>query len=136
MVKNLKGWELSNDKLNVGLKSFRGVKTSHMYWHVKPTIAKNPENIIIHCDTNDISKDADPEKIAADIKNLSKSFSEERGSNVIISGLVPRKGCHNAKVRNLNSNGVSLFNENFVSLLNTLDLENNMRIKIVSVIKL
>ena len=121
-------------------------------------IKKNPENIIIHCDTNDISKDADPEKIAADIKNLSKSFSEESGSNVIISGLVARKGYLNAKLRNvnkslrdyfrnciltffkhgsiyskthcnisglhLNSNGVSLCNENFVRLLNTLDLEN------------
>ena len=33
---------------------------------------KIPENIIIHCGTNDISKDVDQEKIAADIKNLSK----------------------------------------------------------------
>ena len=156
--KDLKGLKLSNDKQKVGVKSFRGLKTSHMHWHPKPTIEKNPENIIIHCDTNDISKDADPEKIPADIKNLSKSFCEESGSNVIISGLVPRKGCLNAKVRNvnnrlrdycrnciltffkhdninskthcnisglhLNSNGVSLCNEKFVSLLNTLDLEN------------
>ena len=54
---------------------------------------KNPENIIIHCGTNDISKDADQEKIVAysDIMNLSKSVSEKSGSNVIISGLVPRK---------------------------------------------
>ena len=69
------------------MKSFRGAKTSHMHWHAKPTIEKKPENIIIHCGTNDISKDADPEKIAADIINLSKSVSEESGSNVIISGL-------------------------------------------------
>ena len=69
------------------MKSFRGAKTSHMHWHAKPTIEKNPENIIIHCGTNDISKDADPEKIAADIINLSKSVGEESGSNVIISGL-------------------------------------------------
>ena len=52
---------------------------------------KNPENIIIHCGTNDISKDADQKKIVADIMNLSKSVSEKSGSNVIISGLVPRK---------------------------------------------
>ena len=53
--------------------------------------------------SKDISKDADPEKIAADIINLSKSVSEESGSNVIISGLVPRKEYLNAKVRNVNN---------------------------------
>ena len=80
------------------------------------------------------------------------------GRNVIISGLVPRNGYLNAKVRNVNnrlrdycrnrmltflkhdninhkthcnisglhlkSKGMSLFNENFVSLLNTPDSEN------------
>ena len=97
-------------------------------------------------------------KITTDIVNLSKSVSEKSGSNVIISGLVPRKGYLIAKVRNtnnrlrdyctnrifnflkhdninakincnifglhLNSKGVSLFNESFVNLLNTLYSEN------------
>ena len=140
------------------MKSFRGAKTSHMHWNAKPTIEKTPENIMIHCSTNDISKDADPEKIEANIINLSKSLSEESVSNVIISGLVPREVYLNTKARNvnnwlrdycrnrmltflnhdninakthckisflhLNSKRVSLFNENFVSLLNPLDLEN------------
>ena len=52
---------------------------------------------------NDISKDADPEKIAADIINISKSVSEENGSNVIVSGLVPRKWHLNTKERNINN---------------------------------
>ena len=43
----------------------------------------------------------DPEKIAADIINPSKSVSEESGTNVIISGLVSRKGYLKAKVRNV-----------------------------------
>ena len=77
MVKDLKRWELSNDKQKVEVKSFRGAKTSHMHWHAKPTIEKNPENIIILCGTNDISKDTDPEKIVADIINLSKPVSQE-----------------------------------------------------------
>ena len=100
----------------------------------------------------------DPEKIEIDFPNLSKAVSEESGSNVIISGLVPCKGYLNTKVRNmnnrlcddcgnristsfkhddinakthynisdlhLNSKRVSLFNENSVSLLNTVDSEN------------
>ena len=48
-----------------------------MHWHVKTTIEKKPENIIVHCGTNDISKDADLEKIAADIINLSESVCEK-----------------------------------------------------------
>ena len=155
MVKDLKGWELSNDE-----KSFRGAKTSHIIgMYAEPTIIKNLQNVIIHCGTNDIIKDADPEKIAADIINLPISVSEESGSNVVISGLVPRKGYLNAKVANvnngqcdycknrmltfvkhdninakthcnisglhLNSKEVPLFNENFVNLLNTVDSENS-----------
>ena len=52
---------------------------------------KTPENIIIHCGANDISRDADQGKVAANIMNLYNSVSEESGGNVIISGLVPRK---------------------------------------------
>ena len=70
-----------------------------MHLYAKPTI----ENIIIHCGTNGINKDADPEKITTDIVNLSKSVSEKSGSNVIIAGLVPRKGYLIAKVRNTNN---------------------------------
>ena len=158
MVKDLKIWEISNDKQKVVVKYFRGAKTSHITWHAKPTIKKPPESIIIHSGTNDISKVVDPEKIAADIIHLSKSDSEEKGSNVIIPGLVPYKGYLNAKVRDvnnrprdycrnrmltflnhdnintkthcstsglhLNSEGVSLFNGNFVNLLNSLDSKN------------
>ena len=104
MVKDLKGWELSNDKRKVEVKSFRGAKTSHIIgMYAEPTIVKNMQNVIIHCGTNHMSKDADPEKIAADIINLPKSVGEESGSNVVISGLVPRKGYLNAKVRNVNN---------------------------------
>ena len=68
-----------------------------MQWHTKPIIDKKPENISIHCGTNDI---------AADIINLSESVSEESTSNVITSGLVPRKGYLNAKVRDINNDNL------------------------------
>ena len=62
MVKDLKGRELSNDKQKVVVKSFRGAETNHTHLHAKPTIENPPENIIIHCGTNDISKDVDQKK--------------------------------------------------------------------------
>ena len=76
MVKDLKVWELSNEKQEVVVKFFRGAKTSHMHWHAKSTIEKKPENVIIHCGTNDISKDTDPGKIVTDIINLPKSVKK------------------------------------------------------------
>ena len=62
--------------------------------------------------------------LSTDITNLSKSVSEE--SAVFISGLVPRKGYLNAKVRNIN-------NDNFLALnpknchFMTLGNGNNLR---------
>ena len=76
MGKDLKVWELSNEKQEVVVKFFREAKTSHMHWHAKSTIEKKPENVIIHCGTNDISKDTDPEKIVTDIINLPKSVKK------------------------------------------------------------
>ena len=128
-----------------------------MLWHTKPIIEKKSESVITHCGNNDIRKDADLEKILADIIKLSKSVSEE--SFAIISALVQRKGCLNEKIKivknrlpdycrnqmlifvkhdNINakthcnndsglhfsSKGVSLFNQNFVCLFNTLNSEN------------
>ena len=48
--------------------------------------------------------------LSTDITNLSKSVSEESASNVLISGLVPRKGYLNAKVRNINNDNVLALN--------------------------
>ena len=57
-----------------------------MHWDATPTIKETKSgNIIIHCGTYDISNSTDLEKILAYIINLSKSVSEESGSNVIIS---------------------------------------------------
>ena len=50
-----------------------------MYWHAKPT-----KHYYSLCGTYDISKDANLEKVAADIISLSKSVSGESRSNIII----------------------------------------------------
>ena len=52
IVKDLKGWELLNNKRKVVVKSFKGVKTSYKHYHARPITEKKPENLIIHCGTN------------------------------------------------------------------------------------
>ena len=37
IIKDVKGWELTDDSNKVAVKSFRGATTSQMKWHVKST---------------------------------------------------------------------------------------------------
>ena len=37
IIKDVKGWELTDDSNKVVVKSFRGATTSQTKWHVKPT---------------------------------------------------------------------------------------------------
>ena len=73
-----------------------------MKWHVKPTAEQNPKNIILHCGTNDINDDSDPQNIAEKIVELAKSVLKDCNSNVTVSGIVPRYGKLNEKVRSVN----------------------------------
>ena len=73
-----------------------------MKWHVKPTTEQNPKNITLHCGTNDINDDTDPENIAEEIVELVKSITKDCNSNITISGIVPRYGKLNEKARSVN----------------------------------
>ena len=101
IIKDVKGWELTDDSNKV-VKSFRGPTTTQMKWHVKPTMEQNPKNIILHCGTNDINDDSDPQNVAEEIVELAKSISKDCNSNVTVSGIVPRYGKLNEKVRSVN----------------------------------
>ena len=90
IIKDVKGWELTDDLNKVVVKSFRRATTSQMKWHVKPTTEQNPKNIILHCGINDINDDSDPQNIAEELVELTKSISKDCNSNVTVSGIVPR----------------------------------------------
>ena len=102
IIKDVKGWELTDNSNKVVVKSFRGATTSQMKWHVKPTTEQNPKNIILHCGTNDINDDSDPQNVAEEIVELAKSMSKDCNSNVTVSGVVPRYCKLNEKVRSVN----------------------------------
>ena len=73
-----------------------------MNWLVKPITEQNPKNIILHCGTNDINDDSDPQNIAEEIVELAKSISKDCSSNVTVSSIVPKYGKLNEKVRSVN----------------------------------
>ena len=69
IVKDVKGWKLSDDKNKVVIKYFSGAKTKDMESYTIPTLEQNPETIIIHCGTNDLKSDSYPEEIARVLSN-------------------------------------------------------------------
>ena len=72
-----------------------------MKWHVKPTTEHNRKNIL-HCGTNDINDDSFPHNVAEKMVKLVKSISKDCNSNVTVSGIFPRYGKLNKKVRSVN----------------------------------
>ena len=102
ITKDVKGCELTDDSNKVVVKSFRGTTTSQMKWHVKPTTEQNSKNINLHCDINDINDESDPQNVAEEIFELAKSISKDCNSNVTVSGIIPRYGKLNEKVRSVN----------------------------------
>ena len=102
MVKGLKGWELSDQSNHVVVKSFRGAKDYQMKWYIKPTIEQNPQNIILHCGTNDIDEKSKAADIANGILHLGNTIINESDSNLIISGIIPRKSDSDGKIKKIN----------------------------------
>jgi hypothetical protein len=47
-VQHVHGWELSNAKQRVAVKSFSGSKAGDMADYLKPLIRKTPAEIIVH----------------------------------------------------------------------------------------
>lgn len=100
IIKELKGWDLSNEQNQVVVKSFSGATTECMKSYSIPTKNKNPDTIILHCGTNDIPKKT-KEEITDDIVNLAVSLKTEH-NNVIVSSVTTRGDKHGNKVNQLN----------------------------------
>ena len=54
VIQNIRGWSLSKTN-KVVVKPFPGVTTEDVEDFIKPTLRKDPENIIIHVGTNDVN---------------------------------------------------------------------------------
>ena len=60
-----------------------------MRHYLKPTIGKSPNQIILHCGTNDL-KNTNPQKVAENVVNLAKEIEKGSKTKVMISQLVSR----------------------------------------------
>ncbi|CAB4025578.1 Hypothetical predicted protein [Paramuricea clavata] len=72
ILQHVHGWDLSNDKQRVSVKSFLGIKAEDMQDYIKSLLRKKPDEIILHVGTNNIKDNSKTaEVVAADIaKNI------------------------------------------------------------------
>ena len=78
MVKNIYGPSYSDNKSNVFVKSISGAKTKCMKSYIIPTVELEPDAIVIHCGTNDLRRQEQPEEIAYEIANLTSSIKSKK----------------------------------------------------------
>ena len=72
------------------MKSFAGANVECMSHYIKPATDEKPEQVILHCGTNNLAK-YKTEKIVSDIKSSVNNVHENILS-VTISAIVPRRG--------------------------------------------
>ena len=53
-MKEVKGWDLSDENNTVVTKQFSGATTDDMKSYIQPTISNDPECIVLHCGTKDL----------------------------------------------------------------------------------
>ena len=89
IIKDIKGWEISDRENKFVVRHFPGAKTDDMISYVVPKIKQNPETIAIHSGTNDLKTEKDHRKIADNILGLAHQCKAD-DNTVMISGIVPR----------------------------------------------
>ena len=90
-----------DNKHHVVVRSFGGAKTQCMEDYIKPTVKLAPKQIILHCGTNNLPSNEDPETIAKNIINLAKNIKTDT-TKIAVSGIIPRRDTFNHKVKHVN----------------------------------
>ena len=99
MVKNVKGWLMSRKK-NVHVYSFPRATTKDMEFFLKPLIVRQPEEIMLHTGTYDLSKDT----VEQVTKNITKPVYEIEMHDIkcTVLSIITRKGELDSKVHQVN----------------------------------
>ena len=101
MVRKVFGDTLSNSLNNnhrVVVGSFGGAETQCMEDYIKPTIKLSPDQIIIHCGTNNLPSNGEPKTTTDNIINLAKKAKSDV-PKVAMSGIIPGRDRHNEKTK-------------------------------------
>ena len=69
IIQHVQGWSLSTNDRHVAVKSFSGARIEYVEDYLKPSLRKEPDEIILHIGTNNI-RDESARDVARGIVNL------------------------------------------------------------------
>ena len=101
LVKDINGWELSDESNKVVTKRFSGTNTTDIKSYLLATKLRNLENIVLHCGTNDLKKKNSANEISNDIIE-NALLCKSDNNNVLVSGIILRSDKLNAKAIEVN----------------------------------
>ena len=103
IIKHVKSYSLSKslDNCKVYVKDFPGARVRCMQDYVRPTIRENPNHIILHVGTNDLTTNIPPEKVVESIIDLASSL-KSNSCSVAISNITVRNDRYRKKVVQVN----------------------------------
>ena len=103
IIKHVKNYSLSKSLGNckVYVKDFPGARVRCMQDYVRPTIRENPNHIILHVGTNDLTTNIPTEKVAESIIDLASSL-KSNSCSVAISNINARNDRYRKKVVQVN----------------------------------
>ena len=120
-MKEVNEWELSDENNKVVTKQLNRTTTDDMTSHIQPTISNDPECIVLHCRTNDLRQNTSAVEIGQKILELAVSC-KSNSSNILISGVVPRRDKLNAKAAQVNSSLISEFGKRNICFISNSNI--------------
>ena len=101
MVKDIYGWESSDNYKKVIVKQFIRSTTEDMMAYIKPPLKCNADHFIIPVGTNDLRSDHDRETVVRNVAYIANN-SKTDINKILISTIVPRRDNLNGNVRQVN----------------------------------
>ena len=101
MVKDIYGWESSDNYKKVVVKQFIGSTAEDILTYIKPPLKCNPDRFIIPVGTDDLRSDHDRETIVRNVVYVANN-SKSDIKKILISSLVPWRDNLNSNVRQVN----------------------------------
>jgi len=68
---------MSSTSSKIIVKSFSGATTKDMMDYIKPIVRRNPDHIVVHVGTNDLSSSADETTVANNITSICDYIEKE-----------------------------------------------------------
>ena len=86
-----------------------------------------PKQTILHCGTNNLPSNEDPETIAKNIMNLAKNIKTDI-TKVAISGIIPRRDTFNHKAKQVNQTLKKIYEEENIPFISHHGINNRFHL--------